>query len=405
MINKKKALCSMIFFTIFASCGSDPLEAPVSPTPVLSPIATEIPHIEATSIPIQNEIEPTATQMPVPTEDSAIFIPEPTVIPLPNDSCMYMNYSNSFPVVVTDSAEIVFGYDDLVTIIHANGAQTQLNLSSEITLDGLDVSRADCWYFCGALRVKDSIYAHYDYLNGAPAAPSFLVRIDVSAETASSCIISQNPKKHFSDSFTILENRIYYTSTSYNINNDATTDIISVDLDGNDKKTVFEGIPGKYIPFMTTDENALYFILTDSESANLLFTLNPENSASTALASVKTADFLVAVNGYLLTSTQNNVLTYYCLSDSAAHTISLTSESKLITGHPMTDGVNIYIPLISYNSSATTRLLPVDLAAGIVGEPKILSNNYYHLIGMIDQFVYAENVDEFIVFDITDENF
>ena len=71
----------------------------------------------------------------------------------------------------------------------------------------------------------------------------------------------------------------------------------------------------------------------------------------------------------------------------------------------MTDGVNIYIPLINYNSSATTRLLPVDLDAGVVGEPKILSNNYYHLIGMIDQFVYAENVDEFIVFDITDENF
>ena len=92
-----------MFFTIFASCGSAPLEAPVSPTPVLSPIATEIPNIEPTSIPQQNETEPTATQMPVPTEDSTIFIPEPTVIPFPNDSCMYMNYSNSFPVVVTDS--------------------------------------------------------------------------------------------------------------------------------------------------------------------------------------------------------------------------------------------------------------------------------------------------------------
>ena len=102
-----------------------------------------------------------------------------------------------------------------------------------------------------------------------------------------------------------------------------------------------------------------------------------------------------------MTSTQNNILTYYNISDKTAHTITLGTETGLISGHPVSDGTTVYIPAIYYDNDAPTKLIPVDLEAGTTLSSITLSNEYYHIIGMIDQYIYAENMDEFIIFDIT----
>ncbi|MDE7299456.1 MAG: hypothetical protein K2N94_11595 [Lachnospiraceae bacterium] len=409
---KKRIITFFVMISLLASCSSEPSESIISPTPILLPVSTGSPEPdpEPTSVPPQVEPEITVTPEPepepVPVTEIPTAVPEPTTIPLPNNSCMYMNYSNSFPLSVTDSAEVLFGYDDLITIIAADGDQTQFHLSEQLVVDGIDISNADSWYFCGALQVHEFVYAHYDYLNGQTAVPSFLLRIDISEKTINSCIVSQNPRKHFSDSFTIFNDRIYYTKTTYSSGGTVTTNIISVNLDGADSQIVFEGTPGEYIPYLTADEKLLYFALTDSNSAGSLCAIDPTDNSKITLASgLKMMDFLVAINGYVMISTQSNTLTYYCPSDAAMHTIDLSTDSKLTAGHPMTDGTSIYIPLINYNSNAATCLLPVDLANNTAGTLIVLSENYYHLIGMINQFLYAENIDEFIVFDITDENF
>ena len=55
---------------------------------------------------------------------------------------MYINYSNTFPVIVTDTCEVVFHDDDLVSIFRTNGNSGNYRLSELISIDGKDTTAA-----------------------------------------------------------------------------------------------------------------------------------------------------------------------------------------------------------------------------------------------------------------------
>ncbi len=407
MIYKKKYVTSILLASVLALTSCNNAAAPsitqppepssqISPTPGNEPPTPDVSESLTPSPAIEEVTPEPTTEIPAATE-----IPMPSIIPEPNNSCMYINYSNTFPVIVTDTCEVVFHDDDLVSIFRTNGNSGNYRLSELISIDGKDTTDSDSWYFCGALQFGDTIYAHYDYLNNEPTTPSILVRINTVDGTVSPCIVSNNPKKHFGDSFVLVNGRIYYTNTTYTSNTE-TTNILSADLDGQNTAALFTGTSDEQIPYLTTDGNFLYFVLRDNRSVNQLYALNPLSDEPILISKhLGEVDFLVTANGYILTSTQNNLLTYYNITNKTAHTITLSTESGLTSGHPVSDGTTVYIPAIYYDKDAPTKLIPVDFATNTALPPITLNNEYYHIIGMIDQYVYAENMDEFIIFDIT----
>lgn len=395
---------------LLASCGNNSKAASSDPlTPVLTPSVTKTPvpteNITATEVPLTPTETPVSTSAPVLT-----YLPSPAPeitdfpeLPAYNAACMYMNSSNAFPLIVTQNSEIKFHYNDAVTINNAAGSTT-LNLSEEIQLEGQNFSDSEAWFFCGAFQSGNMVYAHYDYLNGQTAAPSLLIRIDPDAGRISCCIQSQNPRKHFSDSFIIAGDSIYYTYTTYSAVGTGATSILKTDLNGKNTTALISGTPGETIPYLTSDGESLYYTITDSSSSSRLVCCDPSNGSQRIIASKLTEpDFLSVLNGFILTSTQNNTLTYYN-QDGSRLTLKLTDTASYTTGYPMTDGNDIYVPLISYKNNASTQLAVVDLSENQIIQQLTLSDTYYYCVGMIDQFIYAENVDDYIIFDLFEAN-
>lgn len=410
MKKKLTPVLILLLTTFLGACTNHASENTDSPalTPVSStaPVQTTIPSAttapELTEPNISDETiptEPVSTPEPTPT-------PEPTEIPEPNSACMYVNYANSFPLIVTNDYSVEFHYDDTVTVTNDNNYLYEFSLSQSIAADGLDLSDPDLWYFCGAFQSENIVYAHFDYLNGSSMTPSLLIKIDLNNEAvdASCCILSYNPKKHFQDCFTIAGEYIYYTNTYYTNYGTATTDILCTDKNGENSSVFYEGTLGDTIRYLTCDGNYLSYVITDLNGIHRLVSVELSTGNKTSLTNLSQPDFLIGWNGYVLTSVQNSRLTYFDCAAGTEASVAFTANAAISAGYPLTDGKNIYLPLINYSDSTATTLLPMDLASGSALDAVQLSDSYYHSVGMIDEFLYAENVDSFIVFDITSEN-
>lgn len=412
-MKKRKAgtILTLLSITFLTACGSRPSDSAVSPalTPVssLSPIQTATPIATITSAPAEpagrGETAPTetaATPEPTPT-------PEPTEIPEPNTACMYVNYANAFPLIVTNDYSVEFHYDDTVTVTGDNNHLYEFSLSQSIVSDEVDFSDSSLWYFCGAFQSENIVYAHFDYLNNSSMTPSLLVKIDLNNEAAdaSCCILSYNPKKHFQDSFTTDGEYIYYTNTYYTDYGTATTDIVRTDKNGENRSVYYEGTLGETIRYMTCDGNYLSYVITDLNEVHRLISVELSSGNETLLTNrLAQPDFLIGWNGYVLTSIQNSRLTYFDCADGDEGSIAYTSNTSITAGYPLTDGKNVYLPLINYSGNNATALCPVDLSSGSALDPIQLSDTYYYSVGMIDEYLYTENVDDFLVFDITIQN-
>lgn len=397
---KFEMVCLCIVGTLLTSCsGQHPIEpdAPVL-TPVITPSSAPVPTQYPTDAPEPSNAE---VMDETPTSEPT---PSPTPIPEPNLSCMYLNYANSFPVVVTNDYIVEFHYDDTVTVTNSEGQSYKFSLSQSVASVEIDLSDPDLWYFCGAFQLENIIYAHYDYLNGMSMTPSMLIKIELHDTDADvdCCILSSNPKKHFQDNFTAAKNQIYYTNTYYTDNGKATTDIMRTDMDGGSITAFYEGIPGETIHCMTCDGNYLSYVITGLDGKHRFISINlitgEENLLTTRLSQ---PDFLIGWNGYVLTSVQSGRLAYIDCETAAEKSIAYTNDDSVSAGYPLTDGSTLYLPLIRYSGNIATILVPLDLRVE-ESLPEIrLDDSYYHSVGMIDEFLYAENVDSFKVFDLT----
>lgn len=373
---------------------TNPTETETDPTTETNPTGTE-------TDPTGTETNPTGTETnPTPTEGATAGFPDYSLL-AGNTACMYMNYSNAFPLIYTNSSEVRFALDDAVMITTSAGVTT-LSLSSMISLEGEDFSDPEAWYFCGAFQSDDIVYAHYDYLDGRAASPSLLLRIDPLSCTAACCICSQNPKKTFSDAFTIAGETLYYTSTSYSGSGTATSCILSTDRNGEHPTTCVICAQGETIPYMISDGKCLYFIVTDAKAANRLICYDPATGRQNLVSSrLSPVDFLAVLDGFLLTSAQNNILRYYS-QDGTAFTLKLTANASLSPGAPLTDGNYIYIPFLDYSNDAATKVAAVNLTENQIIKELTLDNTFYYCAGMINQFLYAENIDDFVLFDLSE---
>lgn len=408
---KKKAFKSIpitLFGVFLVSCSGQNQKVPEPETP--TPGTVLVPSATPSAAPVTMEPEPT---MPETTPEVPTLTPEPTATPMPettpvsipepNFSCMYVNYANSFPIIATDTHMVEFHYNDIVTVTNTQGYSYELSLSQSIVLDGLDLSDPDLWYFCGALQSGHTIYAHFDYLNNTKTTPSMLIKLDLYDMTldAQCCILSCNPIKHFQDNFTITNDYIYYTNTSYS-SGIATTDIIRTNKNGGESVVFYTGLPGETIHYMACDGNYLSYIIMGSDEKYRLVSINLSTGRETLLSeNLLQPDFLIGWNGYVFTSVQNKCLTYFDCTIALKKSIAYTDNTSVSAGYPLTDGQNIYLPLIPYSGKASTTLLPVDLITESTLTEIHLDEIYYYSIGMIDQYLYVENEDSFLVFDLT----
>lgn len=400
---KFKMICICMMGTLLTSCSNQRPKEPDPPvlTPVITPSPSPAPTAYPTDMPEPTEttdMEETPTPEPTPT---------PTPIPEPNLSCMYLNYANSFPIVVTNDYSVEFHYDDTLTATNSEGHSYKFCLSQSVASEEVDLSDPDLWYFCGAFQLGNIVYAHYDYLNDMEMTPSLLVKIDLhdTDADASCCILSYNPKKHFQDSFAAAKDRLFYTNTHYTPYGTATTDIICTDTDGENTAVFYEGILGETIRCMTCDGNYLSYVITDLDGKHRFLHVDLTTGEEKLLSKrLSQPDFLIGWNGYVFTSVQNGRLTYIDCAAAAEKSIAYTSDSSISAGYPLTDGTTLYLPLVSYSGKIPTTLVPFDLQAGNALPEIRLDDTYYHCVGMIDEFLYVENVDSFLVFDLTKQN-
>lgn len=405
---------SKIFLILFCSayltsCASQtpPNPEPPALTPVTSPVPSYIntPGVSATPEPtkagdVQELSSPTPEATPTPT-------PEPIQIPVPNLACMYVNYANSFPIVVTDSHRVEFHYDDTLTVTNNNGYTHEFSLSESVFVEGLDLTDQDLWYFCGAFEFDNVVYAHFDYLNNAEMTPSLLIKIDLHDMDmdASCCVLCYNPQKHFQSSFAVTKDFIYYTNT-HTSNNTMTTDILRTDKNGENRITFYVGTPGETICYMTCDGNYLSYVITNSDEVHRLISTDLSNGKMQLLSNrLSQPDFLIGWNGYVFTSVQNSRLTYYdCTVARQKSIVYTTPDSSISAGYPLTDGENIYLPLISYSGNIGTALVPLNLEDENTSAQICFNDIYYYSVGMIDEYLFAENVNSLIVFDLKEQN-
>lgn len=410
IVCKRKIACKCKIIPIYlcgillASCGkpqdttnSTPLPPSLTPAISQEPV-TPIPTTEITPEPTASDNHPENTPIATP-------VLEPILIPEPNYLCTYINYANSFPLVVTEHSIVQFHYDDTVSVAHENGHRYEFSLSQIVSRSEADLSNPDLWYFCGAFQLDNIVYAHFDYLNEEANTPSLLIQIQPGEENAevSCCIFSWNPEKHFQDCFTFTDQYIYYTST--NNADTATTDILRTDRNGENLTTFYQGIPGETIRHITCDGNYLSYIITDAKGNNRLVSTELSTGNEILLSSrIASLDFLIGWNGYLFTSNQNGNFTYFDCATSTQKTIAYTKDSSISAGYPLTNGETIYLPLINYSSEMATILLPLDLAENNALEEIYLNDTYYYSVGMINNNLYTENMDSYIIFDITGQN-
>lgn len=387
----------MIF--LFISCGSQPSHQTssfLSPVPSKAPAPSQLTEAPTAAAP---EATPTEPPTIMPTEEPLPVL-EDTVY---NTASMYLNYSNSFPLAVTETHEIEFHYDDTITVRDQEDNSYTISLSTELFVDGYDLTDSDSWYFCGAFIHENTVYAHYDYLNGSTRTPSLLLLLEPETQNVRCCIASSNPKRKISDSFVLAGERIYYTNTRYTDYGTAITDLVSTDLQGGDSTTIMTGSLGETIPYLTTDGTNLYYAVTNLDSVSRLVAADPSAGTEQIIVNHLTQlDFLGVLGNYLLTSLQNNQLTYYDTSTSKQFTLSL-ANSSLTAGFPMTDGIYLYVPLISYAGKAPTELAQIDLSANKIIQIKQIASDYYYCVGIINQYLYAENVDHYLIFNLFDE--
>lgn len=407
--SKMKLLMLLIFAPVLVSCGNNPNKnsestlRPLTPPPSTpqitftedwsTPSVTPSGEITATDTPAPTEALPTPTDIPVPTE-----------IPYSDTSCMYLNSSSGFPLAVTESSEVIFSYyDDVVTIHDFSGETASYSLSEIIHIDELNTGDPELWFFCGAFQSDSVVYAHYDYLNNQAQVPSLLISIDTETKNIECIIQSANPKKRFSDSFIVLENQIYYTKTRYSSYGTATTDIFVTGPSGENSTILLEGILGNQISFMSSNGIDLYYIVTDINSVNTLFVYQPLSGQTLQLYdNLPLPEFFAVWKDNVLFSVQDNILRGYCGIDGELFAIHVCDTATATIGHPMTDGSALYVPCYGYDSNAATILLPIDLQTRSAGDPIEISSQFYYITGMIDQYVYAEDVDNFKIFEITD---
>lgn len=408
IISKYKLISIYLCGILLTSCGKpqdtpDSTSLPSSPTPAVSQELID-PSTPAT----ENTPEPTTSENnsgTTPTVSTPTPALEPILIPEPNRVCTYVNYANSFPLVITDHAIVQFHYDDTVSVAHESGHRYHLSLSQIVTCNEADLSNPDLWYFCGAFQLDNTVYAHFDYLNGETNTPSLLIQIQPGVENAevSCCIFSWNPEKHFQDCFTFTDQYIYYTST--NNADTTTTDILRTDWNGENLTTFYQGLPGETIRHMTCDGDYLSYIITDKKENHRLISTELSTGNEILLsAHISSPDFLIGWNGYLFTSNQNGKFTYFHCTAAIQKTITYTNDPSISAGYPLTDGRQIYLPLINYSSEMATILLPLDLAENNVLEEIYLDDTYYYSVGMINDKLYTENVESYITFDITGQN-
>jgi hypothetical protein len=408
IISEYKIISIYLCGILLTSCGNpqdtpDSTPLPPSQTPTISQelINPTTPATESTPSPTtsENNFEAAPTVLTPTLALDPIFIPES------NHICTYVNYANSFPLVITDHAIVQFYYDDTVSVAHESGHRYRLSLSEIVTCSEADLSNPDLWYFCGAFQLDNTVYAHFDYLNGETNTPSLLIRIQPEVENAevSCCIFSWNPKKHFQDCFAFTDQYIYYTSTD---NADtATTDILRTDRNGENLTTFYQGLPGETIRYMTCDGNYLSYMITDKKENNRLISIELSTGNEILLsAHISSPDFLIGWNGYLFTSNQNGKFTYFDCTAAIQKTITYTNNPSISAGYPLTDGKIIYLPLINYSSEMATLLLPLDLAENNMLEEIYLNDTYYYSVGMINNNLYTENMESYIIFDITGQN-
>lgn len=317
---------------------------------------------------------------------------------------MYVNYANSFPIVVTNDHSVTFHFDDTVTVTDANGYFYEFSLSQRIFVEGLDLSDPDLWYFCGAFQSNNIVYAHFDYLNNDSMTPSLLIKIDlhdIDADT-SCCILTYHPQKHIQDNFTVTNDYIYYTNIHYNSQGTAITDLLRTDKNGENSTVFYEGTPGETIPYITCDGNYLSYVIADGDGTHHLASTDLSTGEAKELSDqLPQPDFLIGWNGYVFTSIQNGCLTYFDCTAAEQKSIVYTGNSSILAGYPLTDGENLYLPLISYSGDIATTLLSLDLVGENILAEIHLDDTYYYSVGMIDEYLYVENVDSFIIFDIT----
>lgn len=418
MKNWIKYIAAIILFLILlTSCQKPENVSSGSLTPVATvtpvPTATSAPVNEPTSTPAPTPDIPSET--PVPTEEATSEITEapaptietePTPHPDPDaqlQQCTYINYSNGFPFAATSYGNATFRYDDEILFENSRGETLSLLLSEHITAEGYDFSDADSWFFCGAFEHEEMIYAHYDYFTST--SYSLLLKIDPNSFDVNICIISTNPRKQFSDTFIAVDNYLYYTKTSYTSSGTATTSIYRANLDGSNAELWLEGVSKETIPYLTTNGTLLYYIATDSDEVSRLISVQPETKEQTTIAKkISTVDFLYILGNYAVTSLQDNTLNYYNVTTKKAADLKVSTSSSLKTSQPMTDGTYLYVPVFTYSGSSSTRLMQIDLALSEVIADITVSDTYYYCLGMIKQTLYVENCDDYLVFDLGEQN-
>ncbi len=410
MIKHKYIIISSCFLVgLLFSCGKPQVESPEitsepsTTTPVLSlePNNPATPTEEITPLPTQPDITPELTiSTPTPTL-------EPVFISEPNMACMYLNYANSFPLVVTENYSVQFHYNDSVSVVSETGHCYSFCLSQNINVDGLDLSDPDLWYFCGAFQSEQVIFAHYDYLNNDEAVPSLLIKIIPGEETATVlCYIqSQNPKKHFQDCFLLAGNYIYYTDTRNYSPDNTSTVIQRKDINSEITTIYYEGNSGETIHYMTTDGNYLSYIVTKSDGTNQLICVNLTTGHNAILSDhLAEPDFLIGWNGYVFTNSQDGKLSYFNCQIPTKKTITYSDDTMISAGYPLTDGESIYLPLVDYSELAGTILLPLDLVNCNILEEIHVDDTFHYSVGMIDNYLYTENMESFLIFDIKGQN-
>ncbi len=408
----------VIFLILLTSCGSDPgisssiltpFPTPTSvPTPTFSPVrdseATPVPDITEAPVPTETaepslELTPTASPEPTLTPTPEIIItPAPDPLTILRE-CTYINYTNGLPFAMSHTGSVKFSYDDEITLENAALELVTLSLSELITADGYDFSDAESWYFNGAFQYNEMIYAHYDYFDDNDS--SLLLKINPGTFDVKLCIISNNPRKQFSDTFVAVGEYIYYTHTKYSSYGTPTTSIYRTDLDGNNNECWLKGTFNETIPHMSTNGTLIYYTAMDSEDISRLISFDPETQKIKTIAkNIAVVDFLYLLGNYAITSLQNNQLAYYNVTTKVAASLRLTSSSSLVHSAPMTDGAYLYVPVFSHSGSSNTRLLKIDLAYSKIVDDIIISDTYYYCLGIIQQTLYAEDGNSYQIFQL-----
>lgn len=315
----------------------------------------------------------------------------------------YYNYINQMPLVVISEWVYEFNNGGFIEYTdNLGGENKSFHLTDKIVnmKDYLNENiYIDKWYFMGVIHVDNYLYMHYDYIG--ESKQSFLFRMDLTCDNISICIMSNYNEDESLNCFTVTKDCIYYTYVT-NSGLLTETSIIETDLDGTNPRILCSFESGNTIRYLYPEDSSLYFICTDNDGKQSLYRSKRSDLSLSIVLKNCVTDFLYIYEDRALLNVSNDTyLNYFDLKESKYYKINLTGGLGVRFSVPFMAEDDLYVAVYTWEDETPTELALLDFSKNKVDEFTILSNNYYHSIGMIGNILYAEDGKFYKAFDVT----